>query len=508
MSTCLRDALVSHLAALPNAAELGLTILVSASKRTTALFPHAPSATVRCWETEYLVVMHSGVPGLAEGASGASHASQVGSTTSATAATASSTAPAQLNTSVQSIPSTQPSLTAESTPTTESNPTTQTKPTTNPSPTPTTHPPAPRVLAAAISAHLYTLPSPDPTSILYISKVDSSGYAPPSPLTRALSSGFLSYFLSPSTRPGGPLGSVTATLFARSQGQYLFPNSVEGGGKRVLGGLGLCQWWKSVFEDTARLVGDVELAYLLPSYSASEAKGILGARRQGAEWTYAPPFQVPMFRAKRSLATLIPSLPDDPKTRFLEELVSSALDTPATHKDGKEKEGKRSRKDVEAAEDEAERRRAHGALARVPVDEFWERMGFRQECASGDVTGFFSARVGPESKEDKERSPSVEEGGRYEPPRTPYAVSKPLVERILTSMLNTDFGTRTLAYAGTDMWLASTRALVIDEVGEDGWTASTASIAPKASAGSAVAPPPKRKEETVTMLQPRKKKRV
>jgi regulator of Ty1 transposition protein 109 len=393
------------------------------------------------------------------------------------------------------------------------------------------NPPAPvpaRVLAAAISCNLYTLPSPPdaPSSILYISKVDSSGYAPPTPITRVLASGLLSYFLSPETRPGGAAGSVTATLFARSQGQYLFPNSVEGGGKRVLGGLGLCQWWKSVYEDAARLTPGVgvELAYLLPSYSAAEAKGILGPPRRPppSEWAYAPPFRAPLFKAAKSLATLIPSLPDDPKTRFLEELVSAALDsTPVTHKEGEKKDkDKKSRKDAEAAEDEAERRRAHAALARLPADEFWERMGFRQECASGDVTGFFSARVGPvtgevgagaEGTEEKERSaePTSEEGearARYEPPRSAHAVSKPLVERILTSMLNTDFGTRVLAYAGTNQWLASTRALVIDEVGEARWDASTATIAPKTTA--AAAPPPKRKEETVTMLQPRKKKRT
>ncbi|GMK59897.1 hypothetical protein CspeluHIS016_0901140 [Cutaneotrichosporon spelunceum] len=477
MSSSLRDALVAHLTALPNAAELGVTVLVSAPKRTTAIFPHAPSASVRCWETEYLVVVNSSVPEAVDPGTNGSHPE-----------------PAQ---GPQAIP--------------QSNTTTsQSSTTTRANPQPTAAPTTPRVLAAAISAHLYTLPSPSPTSILYISKVDSSGYAPPSPLTRVLASGLLSYFLSPSTRPGGVTGSVTATLFARSQGQYLFPNSVEGGGKRVLGGLGLCQWWKSVYEDAARLVGEVELSYLLPSYSASEAKGILGPSRQpGVKWIYAPPFRTRLFRAKTSLATLIPSLPDDPKTRFLEELVSSALDIPSTQQSqDKEEKEKRSRKDAEAAEDEAERRRAHVALAKVPAGEFWERMGFRQECASGDVTGFFSAHAGPQ-RDETERSPSVDgerEGERpYEPPRVPHAVSKPLVERILTSMLNTDFGTRSLAYAGTDMWLASTRALVLDEVGEDGWAASSATIAPTSSAA---APAPKRKEEAVTMLQPRKKKRV
>ncbi|TXT05515.1 uncharacterized protein COLE_06835 [Cutaneotrichosporon oleaginosum] len=464
-------------------------------KRTTAIFPHSPSAGVRCWETEYLVVVHSGVPGeTANGTSSHPPSQPEPSTSNPTSQTPTDPSP--------TAPASSPS-----------------QPTSNGAPS---TPATPHVLAAAISCHLYTLPSPPdaPSSILYISKVDSSGYAPPSPITRVLASGLLAYFLDPATRPGSASGSVTATLFARSQGQYLFPNSVEGGGKRVLGGLGLCQWWKSVYEDAARLA-PADLAFLLPSYSASEAKGILGAPRRPppSEWEYAPPFRAPLFRARRSLATLIPSLPDDPKTRFLEELVSAALDTPAPHEKEKDKEkekekGKekqKSRKNVEAAEDEADRRRAHAALAKIPAGEFWERMGFRQECASGDVTGFFSASVGPkrDGGGEKETSPASSDDGeraRYEPPRAPHSISKPLVERILTSMLNTDFGTRALAYAGTEQWLASTRALVLDEVGEAGWDASTATIAFKKVA--ATPPPPKRKEETVTMLQPRKKKRV
>lgn len=552
---------------------------------------------MRCWETEYLVVVDAEVPGLpAEG----------GVTAEAVKPAASAAGPASSDSSVPGASSAAPAASmaapTASAPTPSSASTTASAaapasgPSSGPSSAPASAPapapasasaPAPptRVLAAAISAHLYTLPTPSdsPSSILYISKVDSSGYAPSAPITRVLAAGLLAHFLSPTTRPGGARGSVTATLFARSQGQYLFPNSVEGGGKRVLGGLGLCQWWKGVYEDAARLLiapapanststtaatppspapvpaSEVTLAYLLPSYAADEARGILGAPRRplppGLEWAYAPPFRTPLFEPTLktpSLATLIPSLPDDPKTRFLEELVDSAqgpgADASRSKKEGKEGEGAplspkktRSRKELEAEEDEADRRRAHAALAKVPLSEFWERMGFRQECASGDVTGFFSiaaaphqagvasangATAGSNGKTVGEREEGVDAGrdaddasvaatertersdtrDRFEPPRPPHGLSKALVERILTSLLNTDFGNRALAYEGSAGWLASTRALVVDEVGEEGWAGSTATIAAKAAAAAAA--PVKRKEEAVTMLQPRKKKRA
>lgn len=412
-------------------------MLTSSPKRTSQLFPHAPSSDVKCHETEVLIVVHCGLP-----VSGDVDTAAKGDTA------------------------------------------------------------APQVLAAAISAHIYTLPSKPPSSLVYISKVDSSGYAASAgPLTRALASGLLLHYLSPKTRIGGPSARVTATLFARSQGQYLFPNSVEGGGKRVLGGLGLCQWWKSVYEETARLcVGSglsatqLELRYLLPSYSSSEAKGMLGAARQplpsGLEWSYAPPFTKQQLGEGTSLATMIPSLPDDPKTRFLEELVADGEPTRSNGAPTSPSKAK-TRKERDAADEEAERKRAHAALTKIPAEEFWERIGFRQECASGDVTGFFAIEATPQEADSA-------------PTAITSSLPQATVARVLKSLLNTDFKTRALAAAGTEQWLASTKTLVVDEIGEDGWKACVASIAAKDTA-----PIAKRKEEpVVTMLQPRKKKRV
>ncbi|TXT07499.1 hypothetical protein VHUM_03219 [Vanrija humicola] len=252
---------------------------------------------------------------------------------------------------------------------------------------------------------------------------------------------------------------------------------------------------------------------------------MLGAPRRplpaGVSWRYAPPFVAQLLpdAGVPSLATLVPSLPDDPKTRFLDELVAEAVDTVpiSLTKSGKDKEPseprKRSRKEKDAAEEEEDRGRAHAALAKIPPEEFWERLGFRQECVSGDVTGFFSATLAPkeggeevENGEKEVREAQDETKDKDKDAGAKRTLSQALVERLLKSMLNTDFATRALAAQGTAHWLASARSIVTDELGEEGWTASTATIAAKADV-EAPAAPPKRKEETVTMLQPRKKKK-
>lgn len=225
----------------------------------------------------------------------------------------------------------------------------------------------------------------------------------------------------------------------------------------------------------------------MPSYSAAEAKGMLRAPTTPppVEWEYAPPF-IPLNG--ESLALLIPSLPDDPKTRFLDELAGEALDSaPRKGKEQKDPGSPKKRK-KEQVEDEEDRKVTHAALAKVPPEEFWERLGFRQECTSGDVTGFFAMDVGGDTCQTT----------------TAHSLPPTLVERLLKSLLNTDFGTRALAADGTKNWLESTRRLVVDEIGEAGWEACTASIEAKGDIDTGER---KRKEEIVTVLQPRKKKK-
>jgi regulator of Ty1 transposition protein 109 len=443
------------------------------------------------------------------------------------------------------------------------------------------------VLTTALSAHLYILPQ-EKVSILYISKLDSSGYpTTPLHLTRTFIVSALSYFLLPASRP---TPDVRIQLFARSQGQYLFPNSAEGP-KKVLGGLGLCGWWKGVYEDVAALAnsledgkGTVKLGMVLPGYSADEAKGMLGQRKPlppGLEWTATPPFydsnltasssssasSSPMTpysadMAKRpSLADLIPSLPDDPKARFLDDLVSDGAEDPhrrrnllklrdtagsssssiPTHSGTrslqpsssgtsigtstgaspgkrKEKDGHRSRVQ---AEEEAERRFTDSTLERVSKDEYWERMGFRQECISGDVTGFFSLESYSASPPPIQRTNSIgldlptsspmpstpTTSGFFDPKPTRISLPPSIVERVAAALINTDFKTYASAIEHTAIWARSVKSLVVAEIGEAGYEGCLATVEAKGVMGPPVVKT-KREEAPVTMLQPRKKKKV
>ena len=395
----------------------------------------------------------------------------------------------------------------------------------------------PKVLVAAISAYLYSHQS---TSVLYISKVDSSGYAPaPLPYTRTLVSAFIGYFL----LPFHAREKLVVTLFARSQTRYLFPNSgadLPGGEKSskvVLGGLRLCQWWKGVYEDVARTATaladtssstnpSISLYYLLPGYSAEEAVGMLGPSRKplptSLSWVYASPFRDSLFDSTStspSLATIIPSLPDDPKTRFMDELALAAESDDMSNRDPKSSPKRKTAKEKDKEEDIEGRKRSHAALGKVGLGEFWERMGFRQEMSSGDVTGFFALATSTTATDDsapadppRSTSTSVITTSCEEPSSAAAdnvdepVLSPAVVTRLLDALLNCDFGTPAAGIVSSDTWLSSLENIVKSEIGESGWTASCATI--PAKSGLPDAPQKRdRSEAPVTMLQPRKKKR-
>ncbi|KZT55761.1 hypothetical protein CALCODRAFT_498235 [Calocera cornea HHB12733] len=103
-----------------------------------------------------------------------------------------------------------------------------------------------KACTVALSATLYLLPT-TASAILYISKLDTSGLSPsslpsPAPL---LAHALLTHLALPAHRPAPTLW---IHIFARAQGQYLFPNSSENGVKRVLGDQRLCAWWKHILD--------------------------------------------------------------------------------------------------------------------------------------------------------------------------------------------------------------------------------------------------------------------
>lgn len=416
--------------------------------------------------------------------------------------------------------------------------------------------PEERVFVCALEAFIYTIPSTG-SSIIYVSKVDSTGQGAgirPNP-TRALVVSFLQYFTAPATRPAP---HVWVHVFARAQNQYLFPNSIDYPGKRVLRDINLCKWWKESLEQVAQQTDPawVKLYYLLPGYSSLEALGMLRQYTTNTAtaypWTYSHPYKqnyapfpcggAPGEDGNTSIAQLIPSLPDDPKARFLDEIASTPSESPDSRPalPTDPRPAKRIRTNAPAPTKApvdaggsltplrtSERvspgvqesggginRKgkvgsvtpgAQRALATVSADEFFERMGFRQECSQGAVTGFFTA-IFPFPSPITAATPahSVPGSSSASPPLNslyagPTSNNKgtsddipgqqpPFVlERVSSTLLNLDFGSTEHARRSTRLIEDSIRAMCGGSAGVESVPPSaTPHASPPSNSGSEV----------------------
>ncbi|KAF8349309.1 histone acetylation protein-domain-containing protein [Amanita rubescens] len=312
---------------------------------------------------------------------------------------------------------------------------------------------APRIMVTAIEAFVYHIPSTS-SVVLYIAKVDTTGQgSQPSP-TVALVRTLLAYYATPLTRPI-PAKHLWIHLFARAQGQYLFPNSSEFAGKRALSDVKLCAWWKRVLSDVAKetqsKVAALDLYYLLPGYTESEASNALKYASKSVSspgdvtWTYGHlysqtdiPLPCPRSQEGKNLGWFIPSFDDDPKSRFLDDI---AYNTEGEIKSPARKRARRDSYDTKEKDDKGGKNDAPlGELSKVSADEFWERMSFRQECVSGAITGFFA--VGIKSVEDGEMATAV---------LGPGLVSPQMIKRVLASMTSgVEFSTTERAVWATE----------------------------------------------------------
>lgn len=299
-----------------------------------------------------------------------------------------------------------------------------------------------------IEAALYTIPATQ-TSLLYISKVDTTGLASartetgprrPNP-TRPLVAGFLSYFL---LHPPHNSTRVRIHIFARAQSQYLFPGSVDNEEKKILDDKGLIRWWKRTIElavsslpssaaasssSVSALDATPRLFYLIPGLSYLESLPYVPAASQPATsppWTYSHPHSAlssPLHPATdppsaHPLTDHIPAFPDDPKSRFLHSLTSSSVSSSGTEGDyddvflalASNTFTTRSTPAQKLAETErAIERERKRLIDGVPggVEEWWERMAFRQECCAGQLVGFFVVAAGEPAKQPSSEPPAV-----------------------------------------------------------------------------------------------------
>ncbi|BGP58475.1 hypothetical protein JCM8202_003604 [Rhodotorula sphaerocarpa] len=315
------------------------------------------------------------------------------------------------------------------------------------------------VPVVGIEAALYTVPA-TATALLYISKVDTTALVPtPASPTRPLVAAFLAYFLQ---HPPHNASRVRIHIFARAQSQYLFPGSAENERKRTLDDKALLRWWKRTIEVAVTRaesppadsvsVPAPQLFYLIPGLSYLESLPYVPARppplpptsaepRDGSTpnaaaaaisttpppvWTYGHSYSAlssPLHPASDApsahpLVDHIPAFPDDPKSRFLHSLTSSAVSASGTEGDYDDvylalasasfSTGSTPAQKL-AETDRAVERERRRLIDGVPggVDEWWERMAFRQECCAGQLVGFFVVATGEPPQHAADPHPSA-----------------------------------------------------------------------------------------------------
>jgi regulator of Ty1 transposition protein 109 len=242
---------------------------------------------------------------------------------------------------------------------------------------------------------------------IFVSKADSTGYlhlanlptADKSPV-RTITSAFLEYLI---TWKRGSR-QLVLSLFARAQAQYLFPGSAENSGKHVLDDRQLIRWWCRIVDDAlakventnSRVNGVVSSSQSAPSKetpAASKTKSYLVIPGLDAyeTRTYIPRGSTRWAAAQSPLKQLavspdvperclIPRFPDDPKARFAIDLDDELPENAIQLKDGAEP---------------PEPSKTGKWRSVSSLEQFWELMAFRQECAAGRVVGFLWAVFEP-----------------------------------------------------------------------------------------------------------------
>ena len=216
----------------------------------------------------------------------------------------------------------------------------------------------------------------DDLTTVFVSKADTSGFFSQvncrpgsSSLTRAVLENVLDYLLQPRLLVDD---KVVLSLFARSQNQYLFPGSIENQDKNVLDDRQLIKWWCRVLDSIWRPLDrklkspeshDIGAYVVVPGCDRAETRAFFppSSRQDPAStprWINAYPVSLIAQDASQPLRCSIPRLPDDPKSRFLDDL------------------------DGEYIGPEGQWRNVSS------LDNFWEMMSYRQECSAGRLVGF------------------------------------------------------------------------------------------------------------------------
>ncbi|RGP68977.1 regulator-ty1 transposition 109 [Fusarium sporotrichioides] len=261
--------------------------------------------------------------------------------------------------------------------------------------------PGKQVLVLGIEVFIYTTAR---STTLFVSKADSTGYlallnlpkGTPSPI-REICATFVGFLVEKRRRKDI---QFVVNLFARAQDQYLFPGSVDNKGKHVLDDRGLIKWWCRVLDP---LLGPAPKSTEAPWKSANGYIVVPGLetyetraltpRKPESAWEFTHPLErISHYYREFDWVPprcLIPHFPDDPKSRFRDELDEEAASSQAMKNQGSWKSVK-------------------------TLDMFWEMMAYRQECSSGRMTGFIWLVF-----DDQEPASKLEDSRSTAPPETP-----------------------------------------------------------------------------------------
>ncbi|EGZ74374.1 hypothetical protein NEUTE2DRAFT_103110 [Neurospora tetrasperma FGSC 2509] len=252
-----------------------------------------------------------------------------------------------------------------------------------------------QVIAFAIEVFIFTTAF---QTVLFVSKADSTGYlhllklprGGPSPISE-VSSTLVSYLIQHRRRKN--IVSVV-NLFGRAQSQYLFPGSGENDGigpgreKHILSDRGLIKWWCRVLnpllEDQRKddRVAATKGYLLVPGLEERDMRAFIPRTVTSAnDWEIGHPMErISHYTQKFDWVPprcLIPRYPDDPKSRYRDELD----------------------------EESAKWKQDMGAWKSIrTLNQFWDTMAFRQECSSGRLTGFIWLVFDPKKSETEEQA--------------------------------------------------------------------------------------------------------
>jgi Histone acetylation protein len=241
---------------------------------------------------------------------------------------------------------------------------------------------------------IYRSPSPP---VIYVSKADTTGYAPSS-ITRPIATAFIRYLLRLT-------GGGTVQLFARSQPQYIFPASSENGKKHIFDDTQLIKWWLRVLSPLNGL-GKV----YIPGVDKYKIKSYYP---ESGNWECTAPGESEAKGKDVFAKDVISVFPDDPKSRFLDDLKSD------------------------------------GQLSTTTLSQFWELMAHRQECSSGRLVGFISMDI------EMQKAVEMEDGA---------VVDEKTFMRAYEMLLNGDYSDEEVACSATTKWLESILAIVPKEM--------------------------------------------